>query len=89
METTLINENGETTAYGLRVIRAIRIGFKAANLLPVEDQSFVLRGLSRSWKARNVPMVVTWLETIMVLLEDIEGAWDAYTDCRQAISMCG
>lgn len=84
MNTTTTNTDGTVGAAQISVIQAVRIGYSAAAMLPAEECTACTIALVRAHRAGNLAEVRSWLETIAVLLEGIEGTWDVWQAVRAA-----
>jgi hypothetical protein len=77
---------GAASSSNIIVIRAVRAGYAAVALLPSDDAAHIIRGLRRSWMCGNLTFIRAWLESAAVLLECVEGAWNARESCLLASS---
>ena len=67
------------------LIRAIRIAYRVAWLLPLLEAASYTREIVQSWKSGDARDTLNALELLRWALGNLEGSWGAYTELRNAI----
>lgn len=84
---TIINTKDYTANQNL--IKAIRVAYRVAWLLPLAEAAEYVREIARAWRAGDRNSTVSAVGLVLLALGNISGTWSQWVELRTILDKCG